>query len=203
MENSRGEIGRWLVLEPNSWSADLQRLEDYAGTRGLQAPGIRLAYGQLSSLAHPTRDACENSAALIASRIQMFDPDDRALAEAIARFETEPAALLYRLLWVALDRDVALLEVGIRDANVPNCTNFTNTFNAIEAPSAWRWRPFHKSQQLSARVLHRRNHISGMACPCRVVKCFSAPRQPPQTPPAKRRSCRLPSSRSCRFRSYL
>jgi hypothetical protein len=69
LENTRGEIGRWFALEPDSWSAE---------------------------------DACENSAAVIATKTQRLDPGDQTLAEAIASFETEPAALLYRLLWVAL-----------------------------------------------------------------------------------------------------
>jgi len=47
------------------------------------------------------------------------------------------------------------------------------------------------------------SHSSGMAWHAGSVKRFSAPRQPPQTPPARRRYCRLPLPRSCRSRSNL
>ncbi len=47
MENARGEIGRWFAARPDSWSADLQRLEEFARTRGLQVPGIGYIMGGL------------------------------------------------------------------------------------------------------------------------------------------------------------
>jgi hypothetical protein len=65
----------------------------------------------------------------------MLDPADTTVAEAITNFEAEPAALLYRLLWLALHQDVVLVEVGVEDANVPTCINFTANFPAIEPPS--------------------------------------------------------------------
>jgi hypothetical protein len=51
LENVRGEIGRWFAGESDSWSADLGRLEEYARSRGLRAPGIGVLYGRLSGLA--------------------------------------------------------------------------------------------------------------------------------------------------------
>lgn len=40
MENSKGEVGRWLARMPKSWSADIDQLEKYARRRGQNAPNL-------------------------------------------------------------------------------------------------------------------------------------------------------------------
>jgi len=128
MENARGEVGRWLAQAPDAWSADLRRLDDYARERGLDAPDIGRQYGQLSELAHPTRSACGNSAVLITNRLGMLDPNDNTLPEAIADFEREPAALLYRLVWLVLDSDAAFIGLGVNESNITNCVSFAEGY---------------------------------------------------------------------------
>lgn len=134
MENGRGEIGRWFAGVADSWSADLQRLDGYARARGNRAPDIGRQYGRLSVLAHPTYTASQNSALLVVRKLGMRAENEQTLTEAIAYFESEPAALLYRLVWLVLDREAAFIDIGINEANLTNCLNFAENYPAIEAP---------------------------------------------------------------------
>ncbi len=59
--------------------------------------------------------------------------NDQTLAEAIAYFGGEPMALLYRVVWLLLDRDAAFIHIGVDEANLPNCVRFAEAYPAIEA----------------------------------------------------------------------
>jgi hypothetical protein len=116
---------------PRSWSADIQHLENYARRRGHNAPEIGLHYGRLSGLAHPTHDAAENSAVLVVSRLRMMDPNDRSLADAIAYLEGEPMALLYRLVWLALE-SAGFGDLPVNEANVAGCVRFADAYPLVQ-----------------------------------------------------------------------
>lgn len=124
MQNQVRQVGMWLARRPDSWSAALRDLEEYARNRGHQAPGLGQLYGNLSNLAHPTRDAAENSVALTLKRLAIPNADDHTLAEALANFEGKSSALLYRLLWLVLDQDAALVPLHINEQNMPEAVAF-------------------------------------------------------------------------------
>jgi hypothetical protein len=135
MGNERGEVGRWFAQAADSWSADLQRLEEYARARGHQTPDIGRQYGLLSELAHPTYVASQNSALLVARKLGLPAENDETLTEAIAAFESELVALLYRLVWLVLDLDARFINIGVNEANLPNCLDFAEGYRAIEGAS--------------------------------------------------------------------
>jgi hypothetical protein len=129
MPNLRGQAGRWLAGQPNSWSADIGTLEAYARGRGLNAPDIGSDYGDLSELAHPTRSAAENSAALILWKLGI-NQDGKTVEEAISSLEDGMAGMIYRLLWLALDEDSTLAPLRLDDSKMPTALAFCTEFQA-------------------------------------------------------------------------
>jgi len=129
LENVSGEAGRWLARSPKAWAADLRRLDVYARGRGHRAPNLARDYGDISGLAHPTRDAAENSVALITRR-RGINTEPQMVDQAIAGLETTIPALLYRFLWLVLDQDATLLPLQVEDANIPNAVRFANQYPA-------------------------------------------------------------------------
>jgi len=129
MPTLRGQAGRWLARQPNSWSADIGALEEYARGRGLNAPDLGSDYGELSGLAHPTRDAAENSAAIILWKNGMNEYGE-TVEDAITALENGCLGMLYRLLWLALDEDQSLIPLGLEDGRMPTALGFCKEFQA-------------------------------------------------------------------------
>lgn len=128
MRSSGGEVSRWLARRPGTWSADLASLEQYARNRGYQAPDLGRQYGLLSELAHPTRDAAENSAALTLKRLGIPNVEDRGLAQAIALFEGELSAQLYRITWLLLHEDGELIPLHVDENSMPTAVAFAEGY---------------------------------------------------------------------------
>lgn len=125
----RGQAGRWLARQPNSWSADIAALEQYARDRGLNAPDLGSDYGELSGLAHPTRDAAENSAALILWR-NGINEYGQTVENSIKALESGSLGMLYRLLWLVLDEDRSLIPLRLDEGGLPTALGFCKEFQA-------------------------------------------------------------------------
>lgn len=134
MPNLKGEAGRWLAGQPNSWSAEIGKLEEYAKGRGLNAPDLGNDYGELSELAHPTRSATENSAALVLWRARI-NQDGQTVEQAISALENGTAGMIYRLLWLALDEDPTLIPLRLDDGKMPTALAFCAEFQASRTSS--------------------------------------------------------------------
>ena len=135
MPNLKGQAGRWLAGQSNSWSADIGTLEAYAKGRGLSVPDLGSDYGELSELAHPTRSAAENSAALILWR-QGINQDGQTVEEAISALEKGMAGMIYRVLWLALDEDPTLVPLRLDDSKMPTALAFCAEFQASRTSNA-------------------------------------------------------------------
>jgi hypothetical protein len=122
-----GQPGRWLEGQGNSWSADIGALERYAKGRGVLAPDLGSDYGELSGLAHPTRSAAENSAAVILWKRGINEYGETVQA-AIAGLERGMSAMLYRLLWLALDEDATLIPLQLDASRMPTAVAFCAEF---------------------------------------------------------------------------
>src|SRR6266478_2750184 len=129
MPNLKGQAGRWLAGQSNSWSADIGALEEYARGRGLNAPDLGSDYGELSGLAHPTRDAAENSAAIILWKNGMNEYGE-TVEDAITALENGCLGMLYRPLWLALDENQSLIPLGLEDGRMPTALGFCKEFQA-------------------------------------------------------------------------
>jgi len=129
MQDLRGETGRWLARTPRSWSADIRRLDDYARGRGHRAPNLARDYGDITGLTHPTRDAAENSVALMTRRLGI-NTAGQAVEEARAGWETTIPALLYRLLWLVIDQDASLMPLHVQEGNMPTAVRFAEQYPA-------------------------------------------------------------------------
>jgi len=123
LREAAGDVGRWLGRAPQSWTADIARLERYARQRGHAAPNLGRAYGGLSGLAHPTRDAAENSTALITQR-RGINIEAAAVNQAFADLATELTQLLYKLIWLALDEDTGFIALPVIERNMPDASRF-------------------------------------------------------------------------------
>jgi len=127
IQAQNGDAGRWLARRAGSWGADIQRLEDYARDRGLNAPDLGNDYGELSELAHPTRNAAENSAAVSLWRLGLNE-DGRTIEEAIANLERSIPSMLYRLLWLALDEHETLVPLQLDERNMATAMSLCEQF---------------------------------------------------------------------------
>lgn len=130
MENPRGEVGRWLARRPHSWSANIRRLDEYARNRGHDAPNLGADYGELSKLAHPTRNAAESSAALITTRLEI-NVEARIVERALVALERSIPAMLYRLLWLVLDEQPDLRPLYVQGENMPTAVRFVEQHPAL------------------------------------------------------------------------
>jgi hypothetical protein len=122
-----GDAGRWLARRSGSWQADIRRLEVYSRNRGNVTPDLGTDYGQLSELAHPTRDAAENSAAILLWR-RGLNQEGHTVEEAIANLEGSMPAMLYRLLWVALDEHSTLVPLRLDERSMPTAIRLCEEF---------------------------------------------------------------------------
>ncbi len=109
--------------------AMLSSLQRHARGRGLNAPDLGSDYGELSGLAHPTRDAAENSAAIILWKNGMNEYGE-TVEDAITALENGCLGMLYRLLWLALDEDQSLIPLGLEDGRMPTALGFCKEFQA-------------------------------------------------------------------------
>jgi hypothetical protein len=125
-----GDAGRWLARRSGSWQADIHRLEEYSRNRGNASPDLANDYGQLSELAHPTRDAAENSAAILLWR-RGLNEDGHTVEEAITNLEGSIPAMLYRLLWLALDEDPSLIPLQLDERNTGTAVRFCGQFQRM------------------------------------------------------------------------
>lgn len=135
LSDARGQVGRWLAGTPQSWSADIGRLETYARQRGQDAPNLGQDYGGLSELAHPTRSATENSAALIVRRLGMSELEEAQTIESSIRdLELSLSAMLYRLLWLVLDEHSDLLALHVDSLKMSTCVRFAENYPRSREP---------------------------------------------------------------------
>jgi len=130
MTNAAGEAARWLARQPNSWSADIGRLEEYARGRGHGAPNLGRDYGELSGLALPTPDAAENSAALIVRRLGL-DPNNQTILQSITALQEGIPGMLYRLIWLVVDDHEDFIPLGVDENNMPAAAQFAEEHPAI------------------------------------------------------------------------
>ncbi len=75
--------------------------------RGVDAPRLGPDWGLLSEMAHSTRDAAENSAALLLWE-RGINEYGQTVIEAITALEREVSSIMYRLIWLVLHEDSAL-----------------------------------------------------------------------------------------------
>ncbi len=123
LKDSADEVGRWLARRPGSWSPRVRQLEEYARSRGHGAPNLGRDYGQLSELAHPTRNAAENSVALVTARLGVSD-EEHMLVQEITALEESLPAMLYRIVWLVLDEHQDFIALHVDERNVPSAVQF-------------------------------------------------------------------------------
>jgi len=95
----------------------------------LNAPDLGSDYGELSGLAHPTRDAAENSAAIILWRNGVNEYGE-TVDGAMTALENSSFGMLYRLLWLALDEDPSLIPLRLDDGRMLTALGFCKEFQA-------------------------------------------------------------------------
>jgi hypothetical protein len=74
-------------------------------------------------LAHPTRDAAENSTALIAQR-RGINIEAALVNQAFADLGAELEQLLYKLIWLVMDEDAGFIALPVIERNMPNASRF-------------------------------------------------------------------------------
>jgi len=128
--DNRGAVGRWLARVRDAWSADIPGLERNARNRGHNAPNLGRDYGVLSELAHPTRNAAENSAALVVRRRGALE-DEEHILEAVRLARLALTNLLYRIIWLMLDRNHDLLPMPANEARMMNAVGFADNYPTV------------------------------------------------------------------------
>lgn len=131
MTDSSAKAARWLAKQGDSWSPDINKLQDYAQSRKEGVHKLGKHYGDLSSMAHPTRDAAENSASLVTKR-HGVNTEVNAIERATLAFESELPELLYRLFWLLLDGDAVFIPLYIDEAQVPTAIEFADQYAPAE-----------------------------------------------------------------------
>jgi hypothetical protein len=129
MQDLRGQAGQWLARR-GAAMADIGRLEQYARGRGHNTPNLGTDYGELSNLAHPTRDAAENSASLILWRLGL-NAEGETVEQTIEALEKQIPAMLYRFLWLVLDEDASLAPLHIDGRNLATAVRFAQEHQVV------------------------------------------------------------------------
>ncbi len=123
IKDSTTKAAKWHTGQGDSWSADIAKVEAYARSREAKAPKLGRYYGELSELAHPTRSASENSAALTTKRFGI-STEVKIVKTAQVVFEQELPELLYRVLWLVLDEHEGLISLHINENALANAGKF-------------------------------------------------------------------------------
>jgi len=109
---------RWLDRRDDSWKADKNALIEFANSRRADPIDLKKFYSGLSRLAHPTRDAAENSGNLVAKLFGKH-ADAPSIETIKAKLELEKYEDLYRVLWLLLDQDTGFIALPIDDSKLP------------------------------------------------------------------------------------
>jgi hypothetical protein len=107
--------------------ADIRRLEAYVKARGHNDPDLGRDYGELSELAHPTRSAAENSAAISLWRLGLNE-DGHTIEQAIENLDRSIPSMLYRLLWLAFDEHGELVPLQLDMQRAPTADALCKEF---------------------------------------------------------------------------
>lgn len=124
------DVTRWQAQENQAWSARLGDLERYARERGHRTPNLGRDYGMLSRLAHPTRDAAENSAALQISRYAN-NPQVHTIERAREHLENGLNGILYRIVWLTIDQHEDFIDIPVNEGHLRTAAQYAENYEDI------------------------------------------------------------------------
>lgn len=135
LEASQAKAARWHTGQPQSWSPDIQRLQEYLRLQGITEPMLGHDYGGVSEVVHPTRAAAENSVAVVTAK----HGDGAALAsviEARRNFESRDVPMMmYRFIWLVLEERAGLINTGVDPKAMATAVRYVNEYAKTLAPS--------------------------------------------------------------------
>lgn len=130
LRDQDGQIGRWLARVADAWAADIGRLDANARARGHPTPNLGRDYGSLSELAHSTRSAAENSAALVAHARGLY-VDPLGIEEAQRRAGRVLNNVLYRIVWLLVDQHQDFIPLGAAENRLQTAIGFVDDYPAL------------------------------------------------------------------------
>ena len=128
---STEKTAAWLLGDKDTWSGKIGVLVEFAKKRGHPGPNIGRDYGLLSELAHPTRNAANNSATLCGVR-RGIDGAKAELAEAEKNNPERIRYALYRLVWLVSDEDEKFVKIPVDLKKMPESEKFVQNYDHIE-----------------------------------------------------------------------
>lgn len=130
LQEQDGQIGKWLAGVADAWAADIARLDANARARGHPTPNLGRDYGSLSQLAHPSRSAAENSAALVAHARGVY-VDPAGIDEAQRRARRVLNNITYRIIWLLVDQHDDFIRLGADESRLQTAIHFVDQYPAI------------------------------------------------------------------------
>jgi len=135
LEDSSPRSAAWHTEKPNSWSADIKRVALYLKSHGVDLM-LGRDYGGLSEMAHPTKKAATNSAALAAAP---FGGIEKASAiEARNGLEADMPMMMYRYLWLVMEEREGLISIAVSWDQMPTAVEYIKEYaktNRVVGPS--------------------------------------------------------------------
>jgi hypothetical protein len=119
----------WLTGKSDSWKADRNFLDKHARSQRKDVLDLKKYYSDLSNLAHPTRNAAENSFLLTATRFGLR-PDSQDIERAHTGFDREKYEDLYRTLWLMLAEDEKFIILPAEDEKPPIALSFVSKYQS-------------------------------------------------------------------------
>ena len=128
LKESEQKAFAWHRRRGDTWSAEIKLLEQYAKKKGVTTPSLGRDYGGLSRVAHPTKDAAENSLVMTGAR----HGDKRLeanLKDSKSRFENhDMPELMYRYLWLVLEEGDELISIGSNEKFLPTGFKYAENY---------------------------------------------------------------------------
>jgi hypothetical protein len=125
LEESSERATNWHAERGSSWSADIKRVENYLKSHSVELK-LGRDYGGLSEVAHPTKAATINSAAL--AEAPFGGIAKASLIEARNSLEAEMPMMMYRYLWIVMEQREGLVPIGVDWDKMPTTVEFINEY---------------------------------------------------------------------------
>ena len=111
---------RWLSGDKDAWKPNFKVVEAFFSAVGGEKGGFAHFWGDLSELAHPTRQACVNSCA-IATTMRNINPSKEVLLASMEKLTEDYLGLVHWQLLATLFEHTELIDLRFDKNNLTTC----------------------------------------------------------------------------------
>jgi len=129
LKKSEQRTGDWFSNEADAWKAKKKVIQQYFEKPSGSNRGIGFLYGALTGVAHPTKDAANNSVASVSISFGL-NPNVGNLMRQLGDYRTDWAGMFSSVVALSVDSEPHYIESHISAERIPKSLQFRMRFNS-------------------------------------------------------------------------